>query len=236
MVWANANSEGVLKLAAGNPPTLSGSANDSFAPRGADNQQWYDDDTNDWDLGSSGVVLFDVPGATPGQLAFAVGKTQTTYLLDRTNLGGINDGLQKAPSTIYTTDSQVFGSMFAYATQCGSYVGFQQSASGFCNGGDTSIFRVTRTSPPQLSYAWCVGGGGEAGPIASTTGGLWTVMVWTYGAAGSETLQAFDGDNGGNPLMSVASGISSEHWITPIIAGGRVYVAGDGAVVAFTVR
>jgi hypothetical protein len=235
-VWLMADSEGVLKLAPGNPPTFSGAATDYFAPKGGAGNEWYADDTADADLGSSGVVLFDVQNGSPGHLAFAIGKTQRSYLLDRANLGGINDGLQVSPSVNYRSSGQVFGSMFAYATQCATYVGMQETVSTSCANGDVSVFKVTTATPPQLSFAWCANGGGAAGPIASTSGNLWDVVVWTYGASGDETVRAYDGDKGGTPIVTVPGLPGSEHWISPIIAGGRIYIAGDGTVTALTVQ
>jgi hypothetical protein len=233
-VWSQADSEGVLKLTPGNPPSFSGANTDYFAPSGSGGMDWYNDDTADADLGSSGVVLLDVPNANPGHLAFAIGKTQTTYILDRTNLGGINNGLQTAPSVVYGTNNDVMGSLFAYSTQCGSYFGLQETVNNYCNSGDVSVFQITSSS--QLSFAWCATGGGAGGPIASTSGGNWDVVVWTYGASGDETVRAYDGDLGGTPIVTVSGLPGSEHWISPIIAGGRMYIAADGAVTALTVQ
>ena len=42
------------------------------------------------DIGSSGPLLVDVPGATPSQLIVAMDKGGYAYLLNRTNLGGIS--------------------------------------------------------------------------------------------------------------------------------------------------
>jgi outer membrane protein assembly factor BamB len=243
-VWSSANSEGVLRLDPGVPPRFSSTVTDYFAPTGSDGQAWYDDDQADADLGSSGVVLLAVPGATPAQLAFAIGKTQNAYLLDRTNLGGLGNGLQTSPSATFTSANQVFGSLFAYATPKGSYVGLQETINPGCNNGDVSVFRLTTASPPQLTFAWCAPGGGAGAPIASTSGNLQDVVVWTYGAGSGpgtggtadETLRAYDGDVGGTPIYSSPALPPSEHWISPIIGGGRIYIAGDGVVTALTVN
>ena len=48
------------------------------------------------DLGSSGPLLVDVPGATPSHLVVAMGKDDNAYLLNRDNLGGITDPIASA--------------------------------------------------------------------------------------------------------------------------------------------
>jgi hypothetical protein len=65
----------------------SGSTADYFTP-----SNWKYLDAQDLDLGASGPVLLDVPGATPSALVVAVAKAGVMYLLDRSNLGGIGHG------------------------------------------------------------------------------------------------------------------------------------------------
>ncbi len=61
-------------------------------------------------------------------------------------------------------------------------------------------------------------------------------MVWSVGAEGDGRLHGFDGDTGavvyagGGP--SDAPG-AARRFQTPILAGGRIYVAVDGGVRAF---
>src|SRR5258707_1262101 len=71
--------EAVLRLGPG--ATFSGDPADYFSP-----SNWHDLDAGDTDVGGSGPVLIDVPGATPSQLAVALGKNGVADLLDRTNL------------------------------------------------------------------------------------------------------------------------------------------------------
>ncbi len=222
--WSAANSEAVMKLFPG--PTFLDATENYFA-----GMDWHNQDTSDADLGSSGVVLFDAPAATPGHLAFAIGKTTNAYLLDRDNLGGINDGLS---TPLLASSGQIFGSLFAYATTQGAYFGLQGTMLG-CSGGDVSVLKVSSASPPKLSVAWCANGGGAGSPIASTSGNLQDVVVWTYGAAGDELLRAYDGDTGGTPLYRSPALRGSSHWISPIVGNGRIYVAGNGVVTALTV-
>jgi hypothetical protein len=51
---------------------------------------WITLDNGDIDLGGSGALLMDVPGATPSQLGVSLGKDGKAYLLNRTNLGGVS--------------------------------------------------------------------------------------------------------------------------------------------------
>ncbi len=220
--WQNADSEAILKLTSA-PAFTFGPAN-YWAPT-----DWLQLDIGDADLGSSGVVLFDAPGATPSTLAFAMGKTGTGHIVDRTSLGGIGDGL----STI--GGGSVFGAMFAYTTSHGTYVGVQTSLTG-CGGGDFSVARVSAANPPALSFGWCASENGSAGPIVSETvsDGSGDNLVWGFGADGDGKLRAFDADSGMRLFTSAAVGGHVQHWTSPIIAKGRIYVAGDGAVYAFT--
>src|SRR6185312_12091079 len=79
-------------------PIFSGSSTDYWAP-----ENWLALDGIDLDLGSSGPVLVDVPGATPSHLVVAMGKDRKAYLVNRDNLGGIGAPIavsQVASSTI----------------------------------------------------------------------------------------------------------------------------------------
>ena len=81
VTWAG--SEAVIRLQPG--PVFSGSTVDYFAPT-----NWASLDSSDDDLGGSGPVLVDVPGATPSALVVPIGKDGKAYLLNRNNLGGVS--------------------------------------------------------------------------------------------------------------------------------------------------
>jgi putative pyrroloquinoline-quinone binding quinoprotein len=221
-VWTQTNSEAIVKLSTA--PAFSGNATDYFTQ-----MDWRNQDIADTDLGSSGLVLFDAPGSTPTHLAFAIGKTSTARLLDQTNLGGISNGISNLGS-----NGQVFGSLFAYTTSMATYVGAQTTFSG-CTGGDFSVLKVSSTA--QLSFAWCASSNGSGGQISSNTAAAgMDGIVWSFGAAGDGVLRAWDADTGASLAMPsvTAVGGSVQHWTSPIIAKGRIYVAGDGAVYAYT--
>ena len=74
--------EAVIRLEPG--PMFSDNSSDYWAPT-----YWQSLDMSDTDLGGSGPLLVDVPGATPSSLVAALGKDGNAYLLDRNNLGDI---------------------------------------------------------------------------------------------------------------------------------------------------
>ena len=75
--------EAVIRFQPG--PIFSGSPADYWVP-----EDWLTLDSFDWDLGSSGPLLVDVPGATPSHLVVALGKDRRMNLVNRDNLGGIS--------------------------------------------------------------------------------------------------------------------------------------------------
>ena len=75
--------EAVIRFQPG--PIFSGNPSDYWAPT-----NWFHLDHSNLDLGGSGPLLVDVPGATPSSLVVALGKDGNAYLLNRDNLGGIS--------------------------------------------------------------------------------------------------------------------------------------------------
>jgi hypothetical protein len=227
--WDGGMSEAVLRLPT---PSLGfgWSTTDYFAPN-----VWHDMDANDADLGSSGVVLLDLPGVGSGHLAFVIGKTLTGWLLDRDNLGGINTPDAPLASIQNVATADAAGGMFAYHTALGTYVGY--NAPCWQGGNTLAVLQVNAGSPPTLTEAFCVSQGvsGEdtgGSPIVTTSDGTNDAVVWGLGAGGTNQLYAFDGDTGA--LLVQSSGISKvSHWIAPIAAKGSIYVAGNARVFAF---
>jgi hypothetical protein len=173
-------------------------------------------------------LLVDVPGATPSQLVVALGKDGNAYLLNRTNLGGISVPLAKA----HLSSSVFIQAAATYRTTQGTYV--------VCRGNNTSLiaFRITPTSPPTISGVWTNSENGQGSPFVTSTDGTNNVIVWGIGSEGNQRLQGFNGDTGAivyggggaNELMS-----GTRRFNTAIAARGRIYVANDNKVYAFTV-
>jgi hypothetical protein len=119
-----------------------------------------------------------------------------------------------------------------YQTTQGTYV--------VCCGNSTSLiaFRITHTSPPTISGVWTNSQNGRGSPFVTSTDGTNNVIVWGIGSEGNQRLQGFNGDtgavvfNGGgaNELMA-----GTRRFNTAIAAHGRIYVANDNKVYAFTV-
>src|SRR5439155_116340 len=83
------------------------------------------------------------------------------YLLNRANLGG--GGVM--PLAILQVGGTIITAAVAYTTPNGSYVVFKGSGVGCPNmttGAFTAI-KVSATSPPRLSIAWCAGAGAPGG-------------------------------------------------------------------------
>ncbi len=128
----------------------------------------------------------------------------------------------------------------AYRTNQGTYVACRASKIKL------STFRITATTPPQIDTVngWSVGRNGCGSPFVTSTGGTNNMIVWvvgteTNGFPGDQRLHGYDGDTGdvvydgggANELMAGTHSYST----TGIAARGRIYVAGDNKVYAFTV-
>jgi outer membrane protein assembly factor BamB len=81
-----------------------------------------------------------------------------------------------------------------------------------------------------VSVAWCGGSASSTGsPIVTTTDGKSEAIVWY---AGGSKLIGLDGDTG-KEIISVDGVGMMNKWQAPIVAKGRVYVAGASQLYAF---
>jgi outer membrane protein assembly factor BamB len=220
--------EAVIRLAPG--AVFSGQPADYFAP-----PDWWTLDQSDQDVGSSGVVLFDVPGASPAQLAVALGKNGKAYLLDRGNLGGIGNGV----ATVPVASSEIITAPAVYTTGTGTYVVFKGPGAA-CPGapGDLTAIAIGAAAPPTITTAWCASQQGTGSPMVTTLDGHSGAIVWGVGAEGDERLHGFDGDTGAVLFAGGAAGddmpAGVSRFATPIAAKGRIFVAATNTVYAFT--
>jgi hypothetical protein len=203
-------------------PIFSGSSSDYWVPT-----NWLQLDASDLDLGSSGPLLVDVPGATPSHLVVALGKDGNAYLLNRSNLGGIT-----APvASFHFTNAAFIQAAATYRTNQGTYVACRLWSSGLVT------FRITAASPPAITSGWEVVRNGCGSPFVTSTDGTNNMIVWAVGASGDQRLHGYDGDTGAvvyggggaNELMAGTHSYST----TGIVALGRIYVATDNKVYAF---
>jgi hypothetical protein len=190
------------------------------------------------DIGSSGPLLVDVPGATPPNLVVALGEDGNAYLLNRTNLGGIN------PYTVtqHVAFSPIIQAAASYRTTSnGTFVVYRGNpivcSNSVLHSADLGAFWISPSNPPAISTAWCGYENGRGSPFVTSTDGTHNVIVWAVGAEGDQRLHGFDGNtgtvlyNGGgsNELMT-----ATRRFSTGIVARGRIFVAADNKVYAFT--
>jgi hypothetical protein len=216
-VWGGG--EAVIRLQPG--PVFSGATTDYWAPT-----NWLTLDNGDTDLGGSGAILVDVPGATPSALVVALGKDAKAYLLNRANLGGI-----AAPVASATVGSgSIIQAAATYRTAQGTYVVFR------ANSTTLTAFRITATNPPAIQSGWTVSQSGRGSPFVTSTDGTNNMIVWVVGSEGSQRLHGYNGDTGAvvyagggaNELMT-----GTRRFNTGIAARGRIYVANNNQVVKF---
>jgi hypothetical protein len=227
--WAQ--SEAVIRLGAG--ATFSGDARDFWSP-----MNWPDLDATDLDV-MGPAMPFDLPDAEPSALLVSFGKDGNVYLHARDNLGGIANPLAQ----LHAADSAIVNTPALYHTANGTYLAFRAHGADGCPGLASSsnlvALKITPGAPPQLSFAWCAGAGNGGSPIATTTDGTADPIVWTIGAEGDHRLHGYDGDTGavvfagGGPGDAMAA---TSRFITPIVAKGRIFVAANGQLYAFTTR
>jgi hypothetical protein len=227
--------EAIIRLGPG--ATFTGDPADYFSP-----SNWQQLDLMDADLGGSGPVLIDVPGATPSQLVVALGKNGVAYLLDRNNLGGIGTGdgtTGEGVQSAQVSTGEIINAAAAYTTASGTYVVFNTSGTGVgCPGNPGNLvgLRIGASAPPSISVAWCADSGGRGSPIATTTDGSSEPVVWSVGSEGTNRLQAFNGETGA--VLFSGGGTDEQMTLvrrfqTPIAVNGRIFVAADGELYAF---
>lgn len=219
-VWKGG--EAVIRLQSG--PVFSGSTTDYWAPT-----NWLSLDNTDTDLGGCGALLVDVPGATPSQLVLALGKDRNAYLLNRNSLGGITTPVTSASVSNTVVRGQAAAT---YKTSLGTYFVLRASSTTL------SAFKINATSPPTITSAWSVSQSGLGSPFVTSIDGTNNVIVWVVGSEGDQRLHGYNGDTGAvvysgggaNELMT-----GTRKWNTGIVARGRIYLASDNKIYAFSV-
>lgn len=217
--------ETVFKL----PPTLAknNTTSEYFVPT-----NWIDMDDADADIGGTGPLIVDVPGATPSKLIVQLGKDRKAYLIDRDAMGG-----QSAPLAAPTVATQaIINAAVTYRTAMGTYVVFRGSGSGCPSGtGSLVAMRIAAAAPPTASIVWCAGAASNKSPAVTMADASGTdTLVWLVGS--DNKLRAYDGDtgtvvfNGGAAADTMAA---SSAFITPIAVNGRIFVATNTQAYAF---
>ena len=189
---------------------------------------WLALDNSDLDIGGSGPVVIDVPGATPSQLVLALGKDGNAYLLNRSNLGNVGAPVAQAS----VSAGNIIQAAVTYHTASGTYVVFTTSA------GLLTALRIGASNPPTITTAWSVNQNGRGSAFVTSTDGTNNAILWGIGSEGDQRLHAFNADTG---AVIYSGGASNElmagthRFNTAIAARGRIYVANDNRVYAFSV-
>jgi hypothetical protein len=188
------NSDGVIEL---NSALVE---QQSFAP-----SAWYEDNGVDADLGSSSPALMG------NGLVFQAGKSQTTYVMSQSSLGGV--GGQLASAHPY----------------CGNNVDGGNAVSGTivyapCQGGVVAT-QVTAGSPPTITLLWQTPTGSGGPPIVAGN------LVWTIDP-NNANLYGLDPVNG-DASQTFALGSVANHFPTPAVADGLLLAASSNQVHAF---
>jgi hypothetical protein len=220
--------EAIIHLGAG--PVFTNAPIDYFAPT-----DWKALDSGDVDIGGSGPVLFDLPGAVPSKLTVALGKNSKAYLLDRTNLGGVS----KAVAEAVVATNEIINAAAVVTTGKATYVIFNGNGAQCPAGqsGNLVALAIGVGSPPTITTAWCADEHGLGSPMVTTTDGHAGAVVWTVGQQGDSKLHGFDADTGKEIFTGGGGGDAMsglKRFATPIAAKGRIFAAGTSAVYAFT--
>jgi hypothetical protein len=222
--------EAVIRL----PPTL------QFSMQPADYasaMNWQALDSSDSDVGGSGPVLFNVPGATPADLAIALGKDGSSYLLDAKNLGG-QGHFVSSPGRVST--EQIMNAPVAYNTPTGTFVAFKgigANCPAGSPGSKITALKISAGAPPTVSTAWCNGPGGLGSPMVTNIGNNAESIVWYIGSENDNKLRGFNGETGATIFDGGGADEAMEQiprFQTPIAVKGRIFVAGGNTVYAFT--
>jgi len=221
-----AQSESIVRLGAGQD-FASSAVFDFYAP-----SNWAALDAADLDLGGSGAIVFNPAGPPAATLIVALGKDGKAYLLDWHALGGIG-----SPAAVIraVSNGPIATAPSVIETPAGNFLAFTGSGLS-CPGAANGIVGLRiNAAPPDASVAWCAEMNGRGSTIITTTGNGAESIVWAAGAEGDAQLHGVAADTG-VPLFTGGQLGPVTHFNAPIVAKGRIYVAGNSAVSAFTVR
>jgi hypothetical protein len=200
---------------------------------------WQSLDNADEDLSSSSPVYL----TSPQPMVVAASKNGVLYFLDASNLGGMEGEL--ASLTIATGGAMiVHTAMASYTTAMGTYVTLTTNSGAQCPSGMGSQGKVVMSvlvpagSPPKPKVAWCVPTanaslGFPAAPAVTTTDGTNNAIVWFIDGT---KLMGVDGDTGATIYTGTDTCSGVHKWTAPIAVKGRIVVAGDGHLCAWSVH
>jgi hypothetical protein len=193
---------------------------------------WQQLNNNDTDFGSGGIMLLPTQQSAPKALAVAMGKDSKLFLLNRAKLGRLGNALQ----TIDSPGSGVWGGPAFYSGPNGQFVYYQT------DGDVVRAWQLGQTGgKPSLTQA--TSGNSDAGyggssPVVSSNGqNPGSAILWLVRREQTLTLEAYDATNLGTLLFSGSAGTwanpQNNGFVTPLVAGGKVYVPATGTVTVF---
>lgn len=194
--------------------------------------RWQTMDSQDADMSANNPLYVELAGSTPSKMVLQLSKDGHLYILDATNLGGM-DG-HKVDFPVSSGAMSIHTVPAAYRTPQGLYFTFSTDSGAMCpNGaGGHSVMSVLIPpgAPPAPRVAWCAAQSGAVrGPIATTSDGQANAMVWFMNG---DKLNGVDGDtgavvyNGGSGTTGNCTNV--RQWTSPIAANNRIIVGGDG--------
>jgi hypothetical protein len=224
--------DAVVRLTSGT--TFSNTNADYFAPK-----NWLALDNSDLDMGTH--LLVNAKGATPSSLVLGFGKDGNIYVTDHANMGGVGGQL----STVKGGSGELTGGATTFSTSTATYVSFRvDGGSGSaCPKGNGNVGTVLISgTPPTAKMVWCSNEGDLSLPTTSMTDANGTdAIVWSMSSSdpGQQSrLYAYDGVTGTELFAGGGNGdvmtTGVRYFNTPMIANGKVYVAANGQVFAFT--
>jgi hypothetical protein len=201
---------------------------DYFTP-----SNWQTLDANDQDLGGTEAIPLGVysGAAKPAPRVIAFGKDGNGYLVSRKNLGGVGGQIAVTPlsSTVIITAPAV------YNTPDSTMIAFTNYSGLTCSGNNMTMINVAPQGSAPISTAWCAAFSGRGSPIVTTTDGVSNPIVWVVGAEGDNELHAWNATTGAVIFSGTNTAMQGlRHFQTLIEADGRIYVAADNKVYAFT--
>ncbi len=194
---------------------------DFFAPR-----NYAALDAADLDLGGTVPLPIDLPGGERRLLA--MGKDGNAYLLDRDNLGGIGGALVVR----HVANGPIIQAPVTYHSLGRTLVAYRAPGAICPNGQSTTAVVALAVTVNALTPTWCAPIDGRGIPTVTTSGPEGNPIVWVAGAEGDERLHGYRGDTG-TALYTSRPIAGLRHFVTPMVAAGRIYLAADGHVFAF---
>lgn len=240
----------VVRLATAPSLRFSGAPADFFTP-----SNFVSLNDTDTDLGSSApLVLPDQTGSATPHLVFVAGKQGVGYLIDRDMMGGVSKGNGVTGEALFSRC--LFGTCNHDRPQVFSAAAYWDGGSAGrlilvpgrsrqpapCAGSGGIIALKLGTVPGSrsstFSVAWCSSPMSDPGAPAASGAGPDGGVVWALDTGTSAVLHALDARTGGTLYSSAGADAvgRTQRFVTPAVAGGRVYIGAGTAVIAYGLK